>query len=261
MNAGSERGVKLTAPLPIYLVYLTAWEEGGVLRTVRDSLRARQTPRSDERGRMRPAVAVSVACAVLVAGRDATADKFDPETVPFAVTFNGETSSYPRRRLSDAWRVGDAGGGERRDRQVFAVAEEEGARCSRACGGGATPRRRVPASTRSNSTARPQRLGRHPRVRARARVPGEERLAERIPIGSYPPASKSYIPRKASSRSPRTTRTRSVAAFQVEAAHLQAGHSGRLPEVRGARAAAAVEAGNDSRARQSDGLSRPTRCT
>jgi peptidase M15-like protein len=43
---------------------------------------------------MRPAVAVSVACAVLVAGRDATADKFDPETVPFAVTFNGETSSY-----------------------------------------------------------------------------------------------------------------------------------------------------------------------
>jgi len=36
MNAGSERGVKLTAPLLIYLVYLTAWEEGGVLRTVRD---------------------------------------------------------------------------------------------------------------------------------------------------------------------------------------------------------------------------------
>jgi murein L,D-transpeptidase YcbB/YkuD len=36
MNAGTERGVKLTAPLPIYLVYSTTWEEGGTLRTVRD---------------------------------------------------------------------------------------------------------------------------------------------------------------------------------------------------------------------------------
>ena len=43
---------------------------------------------------MRRAVAVAVTCALLVAGRDATADKFDPETVPFTVTFNGETSSY-----------------------------------------------------------------------------------------------------------------------------------------------------------------------
>jgi hypothetical protein len=43
---------------------------------------------------MRSAVAVTVACAVLVAGRDATADKFETETVPFAVTFNGETSPY-----------------------------------------------------------------------------------------------------------------------------------------------------------------------
>ena len=31
---------------------------------------------------------------MLVAGRDATADKFDTETVPYAVTFNGETSPY-----------------------------------------------------------------------------------------------------------------------------------------------------------------------
>ena len=36
MNAGTERGVKLTTPLPIYLVYFTTWEEGGALRTVRD---------------------------------------------------------------------------------------------------------------------------------------------------------------------------------------------------------------------------------
>ena len=36
MDSGVERGVKLTSPLPIYLVYLTAWEEGGELRTVRD---------------------------------------------------------------------------------------------------------------------------------------------------------------------------------------------------------------------------------
>jgi hypothetical protein len=43
---------------------------------------------------MRRAAAVAVACAVLVAGRHATADKFDTKTVPFAVTFNGETSPY-----------------------------------------------------------------------------------------------------------------------------------------------------------------------
>ena len=36
MNGGTERGVKLTAPLPIYLVYFTVWEEGGALRSVRD---------------------------------------------------------------------------------------------------------------------------------------------------------------------------------------------------------------------------------
>jgi murein L,D-transpeptidase YcbB/YkuD len=36
MNGGVERGVKLKAPLPIYLVYFTTWEEGGELRTVRD---------------------------------------------------------------------------------------------------------------------------------------------------------------------------------------------------------------------------------
>jgi hypothetical protein len=43
---------------------------------------------------MRRAVAIALACVVLVAGGDATADKFDTETVPFAVTFNGETSPY-----------------------------------------------------------------------------------------------------------------------------------------------------------------------
>jgi Peptidase M15 len=43
---------------------------------------------------MRQAVAIAVACAVLAAGRVAKADKFDADTVPFAVTFNGETSPY-----------------------------------------------------------------------------------------------------------------------------------------------------------------------
>jgi len=43
---------------------------------------------------MRRVLVVACACAVLVAGRDATADKFDPETAPFAVMFNGESSSY-----------------------------------------------------------------------------------------------------------------------------------------------------------------------
>ena len=36
MNGGTERGVQLSAPLPIYLVYFTTWEEGGSLRAVRD---------------------------------------------------------------------------------------------------------------------------------------------------------------------------------------------------------------------------------
>jgi murein L,D-transpeptidase YcbB/YkuD len=36
MASGTERSVKLTEPLPIYLVYLTAWEEQDALRTVRD---------------------------------------------------------------------------------------------------------------------------------------------------------------------------------------------------------------------------------
>jgi murein L,D-transpeptidase YcbB/YkuD len=36
MNAGTERSVKLTRPLPIYLVYFTAWDEDGALRTARD---------------------------------------------------------------------------------------------------------------------------------------------------------------------------------------------------------------------------------
>ena len=36
MNGGVERGVTLTTPLPIYLVYFTTWEEGGELRVVRD---------------------------------------------------------------------------------------------------------------------------------------------------------------------------------------------------------------------------------
>lgn len=43
---------------------------------------------------MRRAAAIAVAYAVLTAGGGAKADKFDTETVPFAVTFNGETSSY-----------------------------------------------------------------------------------------------------------------------------------------------------------------------
>ena len=43
---------------------------------------------------MRPAAAIAIACVVLAAGREATADKFDTDTVPFAVTFNGETSPY-----------------------------------------------------------------------------------------------------------------------------------------------------------------------
>ena len=43
---------------------------------------------------MRRTAAIAIACAVLVAGRDAAADKFDTETVPFALTFNGETSAY-----------------------------------------------------------------------------------------------------------------------------------------------------------------------
>ena len=36
MQSGTEQAVKLTSPLPIYLVYFTAWEEGGALKTVPD---------------------------------------------------------------------------------------------------------------------------------------------------------------------------------------------------------------------------------
>jgi murein L,D-transpeptidase YcbB/YkuD len=36
MNSGTEQSVTLKRPLPIYLVYFTAWEEDGALRTVPD---------------------------------------------------------------------------------------------------------------------------------------------------------------------------------------------------------------------------------
>jgi murein L,D-transpeptidase YcbB/YkuD len=36
MRAGTERAVSLKQPLPIYIVYFTAWEEDGALRTVPD---------------------------------------------------------------------------------------------------------------------------------------------------------------------------------------------------------------------------------
>ena len=36
MQSGTEQAVKLKSPLPIYLVYFTAWEEGGALKTVPD---------------------------------------------------------------------------------------------------------------------------------------------------------------------------------------------------------------------------------
>ena len=36
MQAGVERSVPLKQPLPIYLVYFTAWEQDGVLQTVPD---------------------------------------------------------------------------------------------------------------------------------------------------------------------------------------------------------------------------------
>jgi murein L,D-transpeptidase YcbB/YkuD len=36
MTAGTEHAVALKQPLPIYLVYFTAWEDGGVLKTVPD---------------------------------------------------------------------------------------------------------------------------------------------------------------------------------------------------------------------------------
>ena len=36
MQAGTERAVALKQPLPIYLVYFTAWEEDGALKTVPD---------------------------------------------------------------------------------------------------------------------------------------------------------------------------------------------------------------------------------
>jgi murein L,D-transpeptidase YcbB/YkuD len=36
MDRGVERSVTLKRPLPIYLVYFTAWEENGALRTVPD---------------------------------------------------------------------------------------------------------------------------------------------------------------------------------------------------------------------------------
>ncbi|HEV8209430.1 MAG TPA: L,D-transpeptidase family protein, partial [Vicinamibacterales bacterium] len=36
MQAGTERAVALKQPLPIYLVYFTAWEDGGTLKTVPD---------------------------------------------------------------------------------------------------------------------------------------------------------------------------------------------------------------------------------
>jgi uncharacterized protein YcbK (DUF882 family) len=43
---------------------------------------------------MKCVAVMAVAYAVLTAGGDAKADKFDTETVPFEMTFNGETSSY-----------------------------------------------------------------------------------------------------------------------------------------------------------------------
>jgi murein L,D-transpeptidase YcbB/YkuD len=36
MQGGVEKSVTLKEPLPIYLVYFTAWEEDGVLKTVPD---------------------------------------------------------------------------------------------------------------------------------------------------------------------------------------------------------------------------------
>ena len=36
MDSGTEQSVKLKQPLPIYLVYFTAWDENGALRTVPD---------------------------------------------------------------------------------------------------------------------------------------------------------------------------------------------------------------------------------
>jgi murein L,D-transpeptidase YcbB/YkuD len=36
MQSGTEQAVKLKSPLPIYLVYFTAWDEGGALKTVPD---------------------------------------------------------------------------------------------------------------------------------------------------------------------------------------------------------------------------------
>jgi len=36
MQAGTERGVTLGRPLPIYLTYFTAWDENGTLRTADD---------------------------------------------------------------------------------------------------------------------------------------------------------------------------------------------------------------------------------
>jgi len=36
MQSGTEQAVQLKSPLPIYLVYFTAWEEGGALKTVPD---------------------------------------------------------------------------------------------------------------------------------------------------------------------------------------------------------------------------------
>ena len=36
MDAGVEKQVAMKQPLPIYLVYFTAWEENGALKTVPD---------------------------------------------------------------------------------------------------------------------------------------------------------------------------------------------------------------------------------
>ena len=36
MQSGTEQAVKLKQPLPIYLVYFTAWEADGALKTVPD---------------------------------------------------------------------------------------------------------------------------------------------------------------------------------------------------------------------------------
>jgi murein L,D-transpeptidase YcbB/YkuD len=48
MSSGVEQSVKLTAPLPIYLAYFTAWEENGALKTVPDvyGLDARETAKT-----------------------------------------------------------------------------------------------------------------------------------------------------------------------------------------------------------------------